>query len=280
MRRQLTEKIRAFETIDGPGLHLRRSIPAGELPAVGPFIMLDDFGPEPMPAGKEFPPNPHPHAGIETLTYLLEGALEHRDSAGGAGVVEAGGAQWMRAGSGLVHDEGVGASLREHGGAMHGLQLWINLPRGRKQVKPDYRALQREDIPELVVGDARVRLLAGAIGEVRGPVTTFADPFAAHVGFGGAGRATLAVPAGIELGAYVIRGAASVGGAPVAKFELALLGAGDAVEIATDGAADILVVGGPPLDAPIVRMGPFVMNTPGEIQAAIRDYRSGKMGTL
>jgi redox-sensitive bicupin YhaK (pirin superfamily) len=279
-RRELVRTVQAFETLEGPGLLVRRAVPGDGLAAVGPFILLDHFGPEPMPPGKTFPPNAHPHAGIETVTYLLDGSFEHRDSAGGAGAVEAGEAQWMRAGRGVIHDEGPGASIRERGGTMQAVQLWINLPRGRKHVAPDYRAIHRRDIPELRVGDATLRLLAGEIQGTRGPITTFASPFAAHVQFAGPGRTTIAVSPEIELGVYLLRGTALVGGSRLDVHQLGILGSGNELEVAVERMADVLLLGGPALDAPLVRWGPFVMNSAAEIKGAISNFQSGRMGSL
>ncbi len=271
----------AAETIDGPGLRIRRAIPDEGLPAVGPFILLDHFGPTALPAGTSFPPNPHPHAGLETVTYLLDGALEHHDSAGHTGAIGAGEAQWMRAGRGVIHDEGPGLAIRERGGAMHALQLWINLPRGRKHVAPQFRVHRRADIPERAVGNATVRVLAGKLDGARGPIETFADPFAAHVIFASAGAAEIFVPAGIELGLYIIDGSVRAGNdSALERHRFAQLTDGDVVAIAAERPSQALLVGGPRLDAPLVRQGPFVMNTRAELEDAFRDYRAGRMGSL
>ncbi|MCU1277932.1 MAG: pirin family protein, partial [bacterium] len=243
--------------------------------------LLDHFGPVKLPAGTAFPPNAHPHAGFETLTYLLDGSSEHRDSAGNSGAIEAHEAQWMRAGRGIIHDEGPGASIRERGGTMQALQLWINLPLGHKHVAPVFSVYRRADIPQLIVGDATVRVLAGEVRTARGPVRTYADPFAAHVTFASAGVAEIPVPPGIELGLYVIAGSVQVGGGKsLPRHHFADLGDGDALALTSAGASDVLLLGGPPLDAPLVRRGPFVMNTRTEIEDAMRDFQSGRMGSL
>ncbi|MDB5457841.1 MAG: pirin family protein [Caulobacter sp.] len=279
--RQVLRAGPAVETIDGPGLLIRRAIPDAGRPGVGPFILLDHFGPTPLAPNAAFPPNPHPHAGMETLTYLLDGSLEHQDSAGNTGVIEAGEAQWMRAGRGVIHDEGPGPSIRERGGDLQALQLWINLPKGQKHVAPAFRVHRREAIPRLAVGDAELRLIAGDLAGARGPVDTFAQPFAAHIVFAAGGEARIRPPPDIELGLYVIAGGVRVGShAPLGPHDFADLGDGDALTLSADGPTELLLLGGPPLDAPLVRHGPFVMNSRAEIEAAIRDYQAGRMGVL
>jgi Pirin-related protein len=271
----------AQEVIDGPGLTIQRTIPLPGLPAIGPFILLDHFGPVELPVGASFPPNPHPHAGMETLTYLLDGSADHRDSAGHRGTIFAGEAQWMRAGRGIIHDEAPGPTLRADGGVMQVLQLWINLPKGRKHTEPAFAAYARDRIPELALGDGTVRVIAGEVEGARGPVTTFADPFAVHLRLPAGGTATLPVPPGIELGVYVAGGVVRIGGGHrLDTHEHALLDTGNAVTLAADSPADLLVLGGPPLDAPLVRQGPFVMNSRDEIDAAFADFHAGHMGTL
>ena len=279
--RMVTQLYPAPEIEEGPGFVIRRAVPQPNVGAVGPFLLLDQIGPKVVSPGALVPLAPHPHAGMETLTYLIEGSSEHRDSAGHSQTITSGEGQWMRAGRGIIHSEGPGKPLQEHGGPLHAVQLWINLPKGHKHVDPAYRGYRRDELPTLTIGDARVRLLAGTIGDATGPVITFADPFALHASFQAAGVAEMMVPADIELGLYVMTGRVAVGdGKLLPRGSLACLSRGETVQIGANEASDVMLFGGPPLDAPVVRHGPFVMNTDEEIQMALRDYRTGRMGSL
>jgi redox-sensitive bicupin YhaK (pirin superfamily) len=269
------------EVVDGPGLRIHRSIPQPGLPNLGPLLLLDHFGPRQFPPDAAFPPNPHPHAGIETLSYLFDGAIEHADSAGGAASVASGEALWMRSGRGIIHDEQLGAPIRRHGGVMEAVQIWINMPKGRKQEAPVARVLGARDMPSLALGAARLRLLAGRVAGQAGPLATFADPFIAHLSFAAAGDATIPLPPGVELALYVVSGAIYVAeNRLLGPHDLARVEAGVPLSLAAMGSAEALILGGPALDAPIVRQGPFVMNTDAEIEDAVRDFRSGRMGWI
>ena len=277
--RPVRDLISAQRVMEGEGFEVRRAIPSAGVEAVGPFIFLDHLGPvEFAPGQAKGAPN-HPHRGFETLTYLIEGRGEHRDSLGNVGVIGPGEAQWMRAGSGILHDEGADAVIRRDGGRLHGLQLWINLPQGRKMSPPAYRQIGRAEIPEVARGGATLRLVAGALEGLAGPVETFAAPFMAHVAFEPGGRIAFEPPAG-EVGVYVATGAVRVGATVVEEGQLARLSEGERLDLAADVASHAFVLGGPPLDAPIRRYGPFVMNTDAELVEAVRDFQAGRFGTI
>ncbi len=279
--REVARVIPAANAIEGDGINVRRAIPARDLEAVGPFIFLDHFGPVDFAPGEAKGAPDHPHRGFETLTYLLEGRGEHRDSLGNRSVVGAGEAQWMRAGSGILHDEGADEVIRREGGRIHGVQFWINLPKGKKMSRPSYRHLEHGAIPEFVQSGGVVRLIAGRHQTHTGPVQTFANPFLAHVSFPESASVILK-PEAIEVGVYVAAGAVQIGNAAtnLATGDLALLNSGRIVQLQANSPAEIFVLGGNPLDAPIRRHGPFVMNTDAELWQAVRDFQAGRFGAL
>jgi redox-sensitive bicupin YhaK (pirin superfamily) len=270
----------AVRVQEGIGMMLRRALPDTTLQAIGPVILLDHLGPAVVPHGVENGVPPHPHAGMEALTYVLAGSGSHRDSAGNASIATAGEVQWMRAGRGIVHAESITGDCAATGSTVHMVHIWINLPRGHKHCAPDYRAFCAADIPTLRLGAARVHLLAGDLGGRRGPVETFADPFIGHLAFDDGGVAEVPVEAA-ELGLYVTEGRLRVdGGALLVPGNIVLFGPGDHIRLEAEGQAGAMLIGGQPLDAPLVRHGPFVMNTHAEIQSALRDYLAGRMGIL
>lgn len=274
----------AFRTLEGDGFEVRRAIPGAGYEAVGPFIFLDHFGPIDVRPGEAKGASAHPHAGIETLTLLLEGRQTHKDSLGNVSSMRAGEAQWMRAGRGIVHDESPDEVMRREGGPLHGVQLWLNLPRGHKHDEPAYRHVTADEVPALESADgaAKVRLFAGAIGPLKGPIESFGAPFVAQASFSGAGQITVSTGTAQELGLYVMTGGVrlTADGPTIDPGRIARLTGGDALTLFADAGTEALLVGGAPLDAPIVRHGPFVMNRIDELERAVRDYHAGRMGRI
>ena len=273
----------AVRTLEGEGFEVRRAIPGAGIQSVGPFILLDHFGPTNYGPGEALGAPEHPHFGIETLTYMLEGYGLHRDSIGNVSITGPGEAQWMRAGRGIVHDEGADPEARKKGGLTHGIQLWINLPKGHRDADPDYQAYRADAIPELVGNNATIRLLAGQLGTARGPVTSFAPPWLAHVTLAPGASLDLATPAGIDLGAYVLAGAGKFGtpGHEAREGELVRFArSGAGVTIVADGALEALILGGPPVETQLLRYGPFVADTKQELLRAVTDYQTGAMGSI
>jgi len=272
--------VTARPTSDGDDVNLYRSIGDISLRELDPFLLLDEFrNEEPVEALPGFPD--HPHRGFETVTYLKEGRVRHADHRGNRGTVEAGGVQWMTAGRGIIHSE----MLEQVAGRIHGFQLWLNLSAAQKMSEPRYQEFVPEQIPEVEVpGGAHVRVIAGRLGEVEGPVRGIAtEPLYLDVALAAGGRVHLPVPVGHAAFVYVYEGSAEVGatadspGQVRGERQLAILGDGDAVNLAAAGApARLLLVAARPLEEPVVRYGPFVMNTQTEIWDAVQDYHTGK----
>ena len=258
---------------------VRRALPDRERHAVGPWVFLDHFGPHPSRPGEDGV-GAHPHAGIETVTYLLEGRNEHRDSAGHHGVVGAGGAQWMTAGRGVVHSEHPLATVQ------HGIQLWTSLPRAKKMMAPRYQRIDAEAIPATPRGGATVRVIAGELDGMRGPAETQMPLFLWHATLPTGARLDAPAPDGAEAAAYVIDGEGRFGpdDAVVARRGELVLWEGDAggLHAANAGAAnlELLILGGEPAEGPLVFHGPFVMNSVDQVRAAEIAFRTGRMGSL
>jgi quercetin 2,3-dioxygenase len=272
--RSIRQLVPALEVTEGAGVTVHRSIGTPALRNLDPFLMLDHFGsdnPNEYIAG--FPD--HPHRGFITFTYMLDGHMQHRDSMGNQGDLKPGGVQWMKAASGVIHSE----MPQQTNGLMRGFQLWINLPASEKMSDPAYQEFPAAAIPEVTQDSARVRVLAGEFGNARGVIE---DPSTdvLYLDVALAANATFSLPLGDTRHAfvYVFEGSAQLAGKDLAKHTLAILGSGDALEIAAgaDGARFILVAGRP-IGEPVVQYGPFVMNTREEIEQALADYRDGKL---
>jgi redox-sensitive bicupin YhaK (pirin superfamily) len=240
-----------------------------------PFLYLAHFGPRELHE-TDWGFGPHPHRGFETITYLLAGAIEHRDSAGGHAVIGAGDVQWMTAGGGIVHSEEPPEALRRSGGLVHGFQIWLNLPRPLKLAAPGFAVLRAADTPRVEPAPGvEVRVIGGRCGAGESPLRMRSPVFLWHARLAPGARWSFVKPAGWSAFAYAFseaeRGRTTV-------FDRA----GEAVALAHDGAAplDLLVMGGQPFDEPIASYGPFVMSTRDEIVTALRDYQSGRMGSL
>ncbi|MDB5793603.1 MAG: nuclease [Massilia sp.] len=262
----------------------QRPVPGKHLDQIDPFLFLNHHGPQTYPPhNRGLPFGPHPHRGFETVTFILEGMLTHKDSAGHESIIRAGGVQWMTAGSGLVHAEISPPEFLERGGPLEILQLWVNLPPHLKMTQPAYTGLQRDQIPALSLDGGRVtmHLVAGEFEGVSGPVRSLTNVFMSTVELRAGGRLRLPVPGQRNVFLYVVRGAvlAGVGQDRVAACHLAEMAMeGDEVEVAAPEGAVVLLGHGEPIGAPVVSHGPFVMNSRAEIEQAIRDYQAGRFG--
>ena len=261
---------------------VRRALPDHNRRSVGPWVFLDHFGPFRVTPGVDGV-GPHPHAGIETVTYLLSGRNRHRDSAGHVGIVGAGGAQWMTSGRGIIHAE---APLAENEAemTMHGIQLWTSLPRARKMMTPRYQRIEATAIPEILLPGGTLRVVAGEFASQRGPAEVLMPLLLWHVSLQSGSRFHAETPAGFEFGAYVIAGEANLGeGALGATGQLVVYeGMEGAIEIINNGdhQLDVLLLCGAPAEGPLVFHGPFVMNSIEQVRYAERAYHEGKMGSL
>jgi len=258
---------------------VRRALPARHRHSVGPWVFLDHFGPFKAKPGVDGV-GAHPHAGIETVTYLLEGRNEHRDSAGHHGIVGAGGAQWMTAGRGVVHSEHPLETIQ------HGIQLWTSLPRALKQMEPRYQRIDASAIPSVAKDGSAVRVIAGRFEGTRGPAEMLMPLFLWHVSVPSGSSVALPVEEAFEVAAYVIAGEGRFGpeGAEVARTgQLVAWEEGEgSLRLGNPGAIplELLVLGGAPAEGPLVFHGPFVMNSVEQVRAAEVAYRTGRMGSL
>jgi quercetin 2,3-dioxygenase len=274
--RPVARLARGMPASDGAGVKLNRVIGTPTLPAVDPFLMLDEFRSDDAAdyiAG--FPD--HPHRGFETVTYMLAGRMRHRDNKGHEGLLEAGSVQWMTAGRGIVHSE----MPEQEDGLMQGFQLWVNLPAKDKMTAPRYQEIPPKEIPVAELpGGVRVKVIAGALDATRGPIEgTAIEPVLLDVALPAGGRFALPLPSGHNVFLYVFEGTASVGGAATAvpRGSIAVLGEGEGVALAApEGAARVLLAAGRPLNEPVARYGPFVMNTEQQLRDAVRDYQLGR----
>ena len=279
--RTVVRRASGLPTSDGAGVRLTRVIGQPALGELDPFLLLDEFGtdrPEDYIAG--FPD--HPHRGFETVTYMLEGRMRHRDNHGHEGVLVPGAVQWMTAGRGIIHSE----MPEQQAGRMRGFQLWINLPARDKMTAPRYQEFNPERIPAIEVTDARggyahVKVIAGRVGETIGPIVQPAtEPLYLDVALGAGVGFEVDLPATHAAFVYVYDGAVRVGADAAGEIvapELAVLGPGE--RIALEGRADgsrAIIIAGRPLGEPMARHGPFVMNTRAEITQAFEDLRAGR----
>lgn len=278
-RREVTRIVASRFMPMTPTLLVRRALPDVALRNVGPWIFLDHFGPLTVRTGEHGTP-PHPHAGIETVTYMLEGGMHHRDSRGSEGEIGRFGAQWMTAGSGIVHAE---RPIGGEGNRLHGLQLWIKLPRAAQFTVPAYRHFAAESLPAFRAGDAQVRVVGGELMGRRSPAPAHSPLVLAHVALAGRGRAELEPAAGYEMAAYVALGHARFGEVEADSGKLLRFSReGTGLEIANDldEPADVILLGGAPFLEPMVFRGSFVMDSESAMRRAEQDYHAGRMGGL
>ena len=274
-QRTITRRVRGIDTNDGAGVKLKRIIGQPDLDMLDPFLLLDEFRSD--QAGDYIAGFPeHPHRGFETVTYMLAGHMRHGDNHGNQGDLGPGSVQWMTAGRGILHSE----MPQQENGLMWGFQLWVNLPSADKMTAPRYQDIAPERIPRVrPAPGVEVRVIAGNLGDAAGPVQGVTTaPVYLDVALDAGARLELDLPPAHHAFAYVFEGdAAEVGGAPLARGELAVLSEGDQLTVAAGtGAARLLVVAGRPLNESVARYGPFVMNTPAQIQQAIADFRAGR----
>ncbi|MEI7546643.1 MAG: pirin family protein [Actinomycetota bacterium] len=272
--------IRAQQAIEGDGFVVRRPFPTPALSYLDPFLLFDHMGPVEFAPGQSVGTPWHPHRGFETVTYLLEGELEHRDSLGNHGYLHPGDTQWMTAASGVLHKEGPSIEAQAAGGRMHGLQLSVNLPASEKMEPPAYQDLRAAANARLESPGAVVRVIAGNLFGLHGPGNTHTPISYAHVTIQPEGSVSTRLPAGHIVLVYPMVGAVKVGDRQVDEAILAIV-EGDSLTL--NGAvtrAEVIVLTGRPIGEPVARYGPFVMNTDVEIRQAFLDFEHGKFGVV
>ena len=279
--RNVSEVIEPNLVIEGAGVLLRRSISPSRENLFDPFLLFDHFAFNDPIEGPLVGFPMHPHRGIETVTYMLEGSVHHRDSLGNSGLISSGDVQWMTSGSGIMHEE---MPRRSPQGNVFGFQLWVNLPSALKMSRPRYQEVNAETIPMVEKQGARIRLVASEIDGVIGPVADIAaNPVYIDVELEADSTFSYPIPMGHTAIAYVFEGEGDFGvnengsGRLVGAVNLVVFGEGDQIQVKTtsDSGVRFMLMAGAPIKEPIVPYGPFVMNTPEEIQQALSDLRNG-----
>jgi redox-sensitive bicupin YhaK (pirin superfamily) len=286
--RPVTRLVTAHAQTEGGGFVVRRPMPTPGFPLADPFLLIDEMGPVTYAPGEAIGAPDHPHRGFETVTYVLEGEMEHEDSAGHRGVLGPGDVQWMTAGAGIIHSEMPTKKVRERGGRVHGFQIWVNLPARLKMMQPRYQELSAARIPTAATEDgrARVRLIAGEALGAKAAIETQTPIVYQDWSLDDGAEVTLPLAANQRALVYVFDGEVEVGhGSDDARRaksgQLAVLGDGDALRLrGVPGGGRLLLLAGVPLHEPVARYGPFVMNTADELETAFRDYQSGRMGEI
>lgn len=278
--------ITAHRQREGGGFIVRRPFPTAELSHLDPFLLIDEMGPADYGPGEAVGAPDHPHRGFETVTYMLEGEFEHEDSAGHKGTLSPGDVQWMTAGAGIIHSEMPSADIRRDGGRVHGFQIWINLPAADKMRRPRYQELAARNIPlgRSDDGLAEVRVIAGEALGVRAAIDTRIPIAFQDWTLQSGADVEIALPDGEQAMMYVFGGALMVGNDDrvIVEGQLARLGNGDTIRLRHAGEVPTraLLLAGKPINEPVARYGPFVMNNEAELRQAFADFQSGAMGEI
>jgi len=286
--RPVRSVVAAHRQLEGGGFPVRRPFPTHGADMVDPFLLLDEMGPVTWGPRQAIGAPDHPHRGFETVTYVLAGRMQHRDSTGRTGDLTPGDVQWMTAGSGLIHSELPEPAFFESGGVMHGFQIWVNLPRAHKMTAPRYQEIGAKGLPvaESPDGKVWVRVIAGEALGAKAVIDTFTPISYLHFKVQPGGSIDQPIAADHNTFAWVFSGEAALGpeGKRVTDGHMATFGPGDSVRVAVPadatGPAELLLLSGRPLNEPVARYGPFVMNTKQEILQAFEDYRAGKLGQI
>ncbi|MCA2214778.1 pirin family protein [Jidongwangia harbinensis] len=286
--RRLTTAPSGYE---GEGFPVRRAFAGVPVTELDPFIHLDQMGEVDYAPGEPKGTPWHPHRGFETVTYMIDGVMDHQDSMGGGGTITDGDTQWMTAGGGILHIEAPPERLVTSGGLFHGLQLWVNLPRAAKMIAPKYQDLRGREAALLTTpdGGALIRVIAGEIAGHHGPGSTHTPINLAHVTLQPGARLDLPWQPAYNALVYVLAGRGTVGTdqRPLHQGQLAVHGPGDALTVTADPAQDahtpaleLFVLGGQPIREPVAHYGPFVMNTRAELMQAFEDFQKGRLGVI
>jgi redox-sensitive bicupin YhaK (pirin superfamily) len=276
---------------EGDGFPVRRAFAGVEASRLDPFVHMDQMGEVEYGPGEAMGTPWHPHRGFETVTYMIDGTFQHRDSIGGGGLISNGDTQWMTAGSGILHIERPPEALVATGGVFHGIQLWVNLPKAEKMTAPRYQDIGAGNVVLLSSpdGGALVRLIAGDVAGFAGPGSTHSPITMLHATVSPGAELVLPWRQDFNALVYVLSGNGSAGGArqPIRSGQLVVFGDGDNIAVTADTVQDsptpdleVLVLGGCPIREPVYAYGPFVMNTKDEIAQAFEDFRAGRLGTV
>lgn len=298
--RSVSRIINSIKTTEGGGFIVNRPFPTNALLDFDPFLLLDEMGPKNWKPGEAKGAPDHPHRGFETVTYMLEGRFEHKDSRGNSGKLGPGDVQWMTAGAGVIHSEMPEKEFLRTGGKLHAFQLWVNLPQRDKMITSRYQGIPSSKIPvaQTEDGAVKVKAIAGEALGARAIIQTRTPIFYLHFTLQPGAKVVQPVPKEYNAFAYVINGKAIFGTTEkqkIAKTGQMIIFDNDGEEIVVSAPAahdtasttttnksalDMLLIGGVPLNEPVARYGPFVMNTKEEVYQAIEDYRNGMMGTI
>jgi len=289
--RPVTTVTTAPSGLEGEGFPVRRAFAGVPIGQLDPFVHMDQMGEVEYGPGEPKGTPWHPHRGFETVTYMIDGTFQHQDSIGGGGLITNGATQWMTAGAGILHIERPPDDLIANGGLFHGIQLWVNLPSADKWVPPRYQDIESQAATLLTSpdGGALVRVIAGPVGDHRGPGSTYTPITMVHATVSPGAKLVLPWPVEFNALAYVLAGNGTVGpdSRPVHTGQLAVHGTGDAVTITADATQDsrypnldVLLLGGQPIREPVAAYGPFVMNTKDELAQAFEDFHAGRLGTI
>jgi len=287
--RTISQVITAKTTTEGDGFIVHRPFPNDSIRDFDPFLLLDEMGPINLSPGEAKGASDHPHRGFETITYVIDGAFEHKDSQGNSGKLFSGDVQWMTAGSGVIHSEMPEKEFTEKGGRLHGFQLWVNLPKKDKMIKPRYQDVQSKDIPLVKSRDGKiqVKVIAGESMGACAVIETKIPIIYLHFTIMPGGKLTQLVSKNYNAFAYVTNGEGLFGTEKkiVLKQQAVFFKTdGDEIIISLPSNAavplDVILLAGVPINEPVKRYGPFVMNTEDELTQAITDYKDGKMGKI
>jgi redox-sensitive bicupin YhaK (pirin superfamily) len=285
--RSIDRVVHSVRALEGAGFLVHRSFPTQALSDFDPFLLLDEMGPSELKPGEAKGAPDHPHRGFETVTYMLSGRMEHKDSRGNSGQLGPGDVQWMTAGAGLVHSEMPESEFTRTGGRMHGFQLWVNLPRDQKMIEPRYQEIPGARIPTRATddGSVKVRVIAGAALGASAVIETQTPIIYLHFTLAPGAAFDQEVTADYNAFAYVVEGRATFGYGPESRtlneHEMVIFRKdGNRVRMTSAAGTELLLIAGVPLNEPVARWGPFVMNTKAEIYQAIEDYQNGRLGNI
>jgi redox-sensitive bicupin YhaK (pirin superfamily) len=287
--RSISKIINAKTTTEGDGFIVHRPFPNSSVREFDPFLLLDEMGPVELSPGEAKGASDHPHRGFETITYVIDGAFEHKDSQGNSGKLYSGDVQWMTAGSGVVHSEMPEKEFAQKGGRLHGFQLWVNLPRKEKMIKPRYQDVSAKNIPisKSSDGKVQVKVIAGESMGKHAVIDTKIPIMYLHFTIQQGGKIVQRIPQNYNAFGYVLSGKGLFGAEQkITSKEQAVFFERDGDEIVITVPSDaisplsVILLAGLPINEPVKRYGPFVMNTDEELSQAITDYNSGKMGRI